>query len=259
MQQQNADSGYTTPTRAGNAAASTGRLLQVTPSVTPTSSLSSNDTKSTYAGPAARETPNPRGSIAVPAASSTPVGSDGVPASRNSLAALDAVMLRRAHGVIGEAPVARRSLAAHQQHQMFQEPTPRNSFASAASEAAIMPGGRLGPPAPPPPGSEYWQHHKSATLRAMPVQGRAATYPQFHNTAGPPLFHGPPPMQNPLAGNGAYTLRRNSVHDYGAGGNPGAMAAAAAHNGAPYATGSLMRCTTTNSSGTLQRVKRVYI
>ena len=55
------------------------------------------------------------------------------------------------------------------------------------------------------------------------------------------------------SGGGLYTIRRNSLHEYGGGGGA---------NGVVYSTGSLMRGATnasTGSSASQQKVKRAYI
>ena len=58
------------------------------------------------------------------------------------------------------------------------------------------------------------------------------------------------------AGGGLYTIRRNSLHEYGGSGGGGGG------NGVVYGTGSLMRGATnasTGSSSSQQKVKRAYI
>ena len=71
-----------------------------TPSVTPTSSLSSNDTRSTYAVNVSRGTPNSRGSVDCNSTSAAAAVSDASPASASSVAmrnslALDPGLFRR--------------------------------------------------------------------------------------------------------------------------------------------------------------------
>ena len=72
----------------------------MTPSVTPTSSLSSNDTRSTYAVNVSRGTPNSRGSVDCHSTTAAAVISDAPPASASSVAmrnslALDPGLFRR--------------------------------------------------------------------------------------------------------------------------------------------------------------------
>ena len=60
------------------------------------------------------------------------------------------------------------------------------------------------------------------------------------------------------AGGGLYTIRRNSLHEYGGSGGGGGGGG----NGVVYGTGSLMRGATnasTGSSSSQQKVKRAYI
>lgn len=148
------DSGYVTATRAAT------RHIQVTPSVTPTSSLSSNETRSTYATApnSNRGTPNSRGSFET--------NPSNVPATRNSLA-LDPAVLRRNYF----ADIRRTGGGGPMM------PSDRNSFASSADLAPYTSGNMSG-------GGSDMAPYKSATLRALPVQGRAAVFPQFHNSNG---------------------------------------------------------------------------
>ena len=213
--------------------------MQVTPSVTPTSSLSSGDTRSTYANNVTRGTPNSRGSV--------DAGHSDVAAAamRGSLALDPGLFSRRnnyspAAAVAATYDAARRAnpYSVYQRRPEHFEHMARGSVASAASsgEAVVPPSAAMG---------EHWP--KSATLRPIGQhqQQQARASGQFHN-----MVH----LQNPMAAamspsNGLYTFRRNSLHEFGGGGAVGAGN-----------TGSLMRCTTTNGSGgSLQKVKRVYI
>ena len=233
--------------------------MQVTPSVTPTSSLSSNDTRSTYANNL-RGTPNSRNSVDGHSAAAISDMAASV-AMRGSLA-LDAGLFRRNYSPAAAATydAARRGnpYSTYQRRPEHFEYVARSSVASAASsgEAVLPPSAAAAALM-----GEHWP--KSATLRAMPLamgqQQQLGRSGQFHN-----MVH----LQNPMAataasggGGGLYTLRRNSLHEYGGGGGGGGGGGAvvgAGNGGGGFSTGSLMR-STTNGSGSLQKVKRVYI
>ena len=214
-------------------------MQQVTPSVTPTSSLSSNDTRSTYANNLSRGTPNSRNSV------------DGHSELRGSLALDPGLFSRRSNyspavAVAATYDAARRAnpYSVYQRRPEHFEYVARNSVASAASSGEIAP--------PSAAMGEHWP--KSATLRPIGQQqlGRSG---QFHN-----MVH----LQNPMAAtvsssNGLYSLRRNSLHEYGGVGGGGGVVVGGINNGGVSNTGSLMRNTTNGGSGSLQKVKRVYI
>ena len=221
--------------------------MQVTPSVTPTSSLSSNDTRSTYANNVIRGTPNSRNSV--------DGHSDMAATMRGSLALDPGLFGRRNYSPAVAAAATYDAARRANPYSVYQRRPEhfeyRSSVASAASAASS--GGEAAGAVPPSAAmGEHWP--KSATLRAMPLAAMGQQQqPQLgRSTSG--QFHNMVHMQNPMAAamspsNGLYTFRRNSLHEFGGGGAVGAGN-----------TGSLMRCTTTNGSGgSLQKVKRVYI
>ena len=234
--------------------------MQVTPSVTPTSSLSSNDTRSTYANNVIRGTPNSRNSV--------DGHSDMAATMRGSLALDPGLFGRRNYSPAVAAAATYDAARRANPYSVYQRRPEhfeyRSSVASAASAASS--GGEAGAVPPSAAMGEHWP--KSATLRAMPLAAMGQQQqPQLgRSTSG--QFHNMVHLQNPMAaaavsspggGGGLYTLRRNSLHEYGGGGGGGGGGVVGASSNGGVGTGSLMRCTTNGGTGSLQKVKRVYI
>ena len=229
--------------------------MQVTPSVTPTSSLSSSDTRSTYAiNNVIRGTPNSRNSV-------VDGHSDMAATMRGSLA-LDPGLFggRRNYSPAVAAAATYDAARRANPYSVYQRRPEHFEYRSSVASAASS-GGEAAVAVPPSAAAmgEHWP--KSATLRAMPLAAMGQQQPQLGRSSTSGQFHNMVHLQNPMAaatvsspgGGGLYTLRRNSLHEYGGGGVVGASS-----NGG-VGTGSLMRCTTNGGTGSLQKVKRVYI